>query len=304
MKQKDAPPLLLRPFLHLAYVIARLLVIAVENMPVRFAYTLAGMLGLLLYACSWRRRRQIRANLKIVYPNGPPFKIGPFERRVFANTCYTIFELFLARRLLRHDTWSDYITGPGVDVMREDKGKSHGGVLVSSHLGNFILESYVPAYLGYPMHVVIHHLINSEFTELFARTVSMAGQKIQIKIKQEAYEACVQSLAEGGYPTLLADQYGGTKSLLVDFFAHPAYTVAGPPSLARKFKLPVVHVGALIRTGLFRFVLYVERIPVPVSEDKQSDLEKMAAAINKTFEKYILQAPDQWFNWLHRRWRN
>jgi KDO2-lipid IV(A) lauroyltransferase len=306
MKEKGVLRLLLKPLYKFAYIITLLFVLFIEYLPVRVAYFLAKMAGLLLYVCSWRRRRQIRANLKIVYPDGPPFAVGPFMRAVFAHACYTIVELFLARRLLRADTWQNYITGPGVDVMREDKGKAHGGVLVCSHLGNFALSGYVPGYLGYPMYIVIHHLIDSDFTNLFATTVSGAGanQKVQVKVKKEAYEACVEALAEGRYVTLVADQYGGSKSLLVNFFGHPSYTVAGPASLARRFQIPYFHVGAFVRTGFFRFVLYTERVPVVITDNKQADLENMATAINRVLEKYILLSPEQWLTWLHRRWRD
>ena len=87
----------------------------------------------------------------------------------------------------------------------------------------------------------------------------------------------------------------------MDFLGEKAYTPAGAVALARKYNAPI-YAGGLMRIGMFKFHVHMEKIMPIITADKQADLETMAKAIHKVLGKLILEYPEQWF-WMHRRWR-
>jgi len=57
----------------------------------------------------------------------------------------------------------------------------------------------------------------------------------------------------------------------------------------------------VIRTKGVHFVIEVERVAVPQTQDRDADIIEATASIQALFEKWIREHPEQWM-WSHRRW--
>ena len=73
-----------------------------------------------------------------------------------------------------------------------------------------------------------------------------------------------------------------------------------PALMARNLGL-LLFAGRIVREPGVRFRLSVERIEVPVTDDKEADILAATANLQAAFERSIREKPEQWM-WAHQRW--
>ena len=95
----------------------------------------------------------------------------------------------------------------------------------------------------------------------------------------------------------LYDHYG----IAVPFFGEPAKSTPMPAMIARRVgsRLWMVRIIRLGRAS--RFELHVKELKVPHTRNQIEDIQKVTAAIQKQFEDWIREYPEQ-FVWSNRRW--
>jgi KDO2-lipid IV(A) lauroyltransferase len=72
-------------------------------------------------------------------------------------------------------------------------------------------------------------------------------------------------------------------------------------SFALRFECPVYPVR-IERLGGVRFKITVyPRLEIPRSGDKEQETRAILTEINRQFENWIRERPEQWL-WIHRRW--
>ncbi|WP_442916001.1 lysophospholipid acyltransferase family protein [Lichenihabitans sp. Uapishka_5] len=104
---------------------------------------------------------------------------------------------------------------------------------------------------------------------------------------------------DGGSIGFLSDQRENN-GIVVPLFGKPAPSTTFPAMLARSVGAPILMVRMRRLPGV-RFVQSFELLPVEETADRKADIEAATMAIQKTFERYVRQAPEQWM-WAHRRW--
>ena len=109
----------------------------------------------------------------------------------------------------------------------------------------------------------------------------------------------LKTAKQGGYPAFLAD-LRDDRGAAVPFFGAPARSTVFPALLARTTGLPL-YAGAAFRRPNVHFVIRGARIPVPETNDREADAIVATAALQKQFEAFIREAPEQWM-WAHRKW--
>jgi Kdo2-lipid IVA lauroyltransferase/acyltransferase len=153
--------------------------------------------------------------------------------------------------------------------------------------------------------------IGARFTGVYQRLSNPYVDEETHKLRAFLYEggllpktpvtarALLRTAQQGGYPALLAD-LRDDRGAEVPFFGHPARSNTFPALLARTTGLPL-YVGAAFREPGVRFVVRAAQVPVPVTKDKAADAIAATAALQKQFEAFIREAPEQWM-WAHRKW--
>ncbi len=103
----------------------------------------------------------------------------------------------------------------------------------------------------------------------------------------------------GSSPVFLADLRDdrGTET---PFFGHPARSNVFPALLARVTGLPLYAAAAFRKPGV-RFAIRIEPVPVPHTNDRDADAIAATGALQRQFEAFIREAPEQWM-WAHRKW--
>ncbi|MEM9633886.1 MAG: lauroyl acyltransferase [Pseudomonadota bacterium] len=107
------------------------------------------------------------------------------------------------------------------------------------------------------------------------------------------------TLKNGGVVAIMGD-LRETRGIQVPFFGHPAYANPVPASLARSCNVPIV-LGRVVRKKGVHFLIEGRAISVPITDDRQDDIERATAEIHSVFEEWIREHPEQWM-WIHRKW--
>ena len=104
----------------------------------------------------------------------------------------------------------------------------------------------------------------------------------------------------GGRLGIVSDLYD-RHGIEVPFFGHPAKSTAIAAMIARRVGARI-WIGRAIRRGSqSRFVIEVQELKVPRTDNRSEDIRVVTAAIQKQFEKWIREYPEQWM-WSNRKW--
>jgi KDO2-lipid IV(A) lauroyltransferase len=106
-------------------------------------------------------------------------------------------------------------------------------------------------------------------------------------------------LKRGGCLAMLAD-LRESSGVQVPFFGRNAPSTPFPAMMARNLGIPLF-AGRIVREPGVRFRLSMEKIEVPVTEDKDADILAATANLQAAFERSIRAHPEQWM-WAHQRW--
>jgi Kdo2-lipid IVA lauroyltransferase/acyltransferase len=250
---------------------------------------------------SWRLiaphlRRQKRAldNLALAFPDTPLEERKRIAADMWENLGRTFAEGFFLKQIMAEGR----VTYEPMEQLREI---ARGGpcIVCGLHLGNWELVAYAGKLMGAP------------FTGVYQRLSNPYVDSATLKMREPIYEggllprttatarALLKKAKEGGYPAFLAD-LRDDRGALVPFFGVPARSTVFPALLARTTGLPL-YAGAAFRRPNVRFVIRGARIPVPETNDREADAIVATAALQKQFEAFIREAPEQWM-WAHRKW--
>ena len=104
----------------------------------------------------------------------------------------------------------------------------------------------------------------------------------------------------GGRLGLVCDLYD-KQGLAVPFFGKPARSVVIPAMIARRVGARI-WMARCIRVGTrSRFRIEIKELKVPRTGNISDDVTWTTAEMQRQFEAWIREAPEQWM-WSNRRW--
>ena len=172
-------------------------------------------------------------------------------------------------------------------------------VVCGLHLGNWEIVAYAGKRMGVPLTGVYQRLSNPYVDAETHKLRAFLYEGGLLPKAPVTARALLRTAQEGGYPAFLAD-LRDDRGAKVPFFGHPARSNTFPALLARTTGLPL-YAAAAFRLPEVRFVIRIEPVPVPHTNDRAADAIAATAALQKQFEAFIREAPAQWM-WAHRKW--
>ena len=197
--------------------------------------------------------------------------------------------------------FSELVEIEGAEYLREGLKLGKGGVIATSHCGNWELMGGALSAAGFPIVGVAKKQKEEgadKFINEFRRLVGM-----HITYKDNVREM-FQMMKKGWYIGLLMDQdISRRDGIIIDWFGRPTNCVQGPAVLAR-YKDAPLYPGYIHRNqdGTHKIIIH-PRIEVPHTDDKQADIRQAIEAVNAVLEQHIRKYPEDWF-WLHNRWKS
>lgn len=190
-------------------------------------------------------------------------------------------------------------------VFSRYKDKLGPAVGVSLHMGNWELAIW-PLTLAGANPAAIFRLVKNPYVDALLREQrkdlypgGLFG-KGTAEESQRTARIMTDYVRQGGRLGIVADLHDRT-GLPVPFFGHPAPSVVGPAMIARRVGARI-WLARCLRVGTSsRFEIELKELRVPRTSNQAQDIRDITAAIQRQFEAWIREAPEQWM-WSNRRW--
>ena len=264
-------------------------------------------LGRLAYRVAGRQRRRSLANLYLAYGDEMTFtQRDALTRRVFQHFGRAVIAFLRAPAQSIADL-SQLVSCEGWETVKAALERGKGVILVTGHLGNWeLLGRWLATVQNVPLTVVAREPENPAFASYIRSMRENAG--FTVLSKGESARGLLRALRKGEAILMLADQNSG--DVFTPFFGIPTGTVAGPASLAMHSGAALVPIYCVeMPDHTFHISCFP---PVEITKttdtvgdaaDKQVEVLRVTAELNRTLESVVRQYPEQWL-WLHNRWKS
>jgi KDO2-lipid IV(A) lauroyltransferase len=292
---------------RLEYVLLRLVIGIVRVLPLDLATGLS--------ARAWRslapivnpkRHRRALENLAQAFPDMSEAERQRICRAHWENLGRVMVETMQIDRLIRDPKRIDIVNDQLFARYRDKLGAAVG---VSLHMGNWELAIW-PLTLARANPAAVYRSVNNPYVDQYLRDqrkdLYPGGLFGRGKVEGEHGESqktarlIMDFVRRGGRLGLVCDLYDRT-GIPVPFFGKEARTQAIAAMIARR-------VGARIwmsrckRIGTSsRFEIELKELRVPRSANQGEDIREIMVTMQRQFEDWIRDAPEQWM-WSNRRW--
>ncbi|MCM8769428.1 MAG: lysophospholipid acyltransferase family protein [Candidatus Omnitrophica bacterium] len=223
-------------------------------------------------------------------------------RRLFCEIVHNAIEMIALGKTTGQNITEKVVVN-GEEILSEALKVNRGVVAVCAHLGNFPAMQIKLLNLGFPMNVIIRNATNTYLNNLWDKMMKKAGMRYIFKANlARAIEESRKSLARGECLCIYLDQHAGN-GVKVPFFGHGVMVPVGASVLARKYRTPVVGIFTFRRPEGNHQVVIEGPYQLQRTDDPESDVKVNTALFISRVEKYVREHPEQWFSWLHRRFR-
>lgn len=265
----------------------------VNRLPLRLSYRIAAFLSDLHYYLSFRDRRAVKNNLKVILPSEE--NIPQRAKEVFRNFGKYLVEFFRIANELDKDFLKGKINIKGSRHIKDALSKGKGAIVLTAHIGNWELGGVVLSFLGYPSTVIAlphkEHTVNELFNK---QRESRGGSVIPTNL---AIRRSLNILKKNEIIAVVADRDFSAKGEVLDFFGRKTLIPKGAAILTAKTGAAIVPVF-MIREEDDTFTLNIEE-PLYPSEKCNGEVDqKTLLTIMKQhtsiIEDTIRKHPTQW----------
>lgn len=248
-------------------------------------------------------RNKVIKNLKIAFGNKKTQK----ERK---NICKTLFVEIIMNFLemvyltkISEKRLRKLVEVEGEENLKEAMKQQVGVVAACSHMGNFPVMQTKLAGMGYPINSITRDANNiylARFGHSLRKKVNMPDiSKWNIK---KAIKESQNWLKNKGILSIYLDQHAGN-GVKVKFFDRDVLVPVGAAVFARKYKCPVVGIFSYRKKSGKHKVIIEGPYKLQRTSNPSDDIQKNTSVFMERVEYYVRQYPEQWFSWMHRRFR-
>jgi KDO2-lipid IV(A) lauroyltransferase len=284
------------------YAALRMVAAMLQCFPVDANLHTARLIGTFLYAVDKKHRDRALANLRRSFPEYSERRCRALARRSSQQMVMLFVEVLFTTRLLRFDSWADYVElenfRPVLEMLLR---REHGLIMLTGHYGNWEILGYVLATLGFETLSIARPLDNKYVSRFLFGVREKTGQRVIGK--KGATPEITAELDRNGTVAFIADQNAGAKGIFVDFFGRKASTYKSIGLLAMQYNVPIVIGYARRLDSRFRFRAAAQDIIYPQDWESQDDpLRYITQRYTAAIEHIVRADPGQYW-WVHRRWK-
>ena len=250
------------------------------------------------------RRRVVAENLRAAFGKELPVpELDRIERGCYAEYGRIVSEIVASDRLLRKP--ERHIESLGLSILEEAVRDGKGLLILTGHIGNFVvLGNYVRS-LGFPMAFVAKRVaneyLNREIEKVYGRYGSTIISVRGFKNDPQGGIRLYRSLKRGDIVVALADQDAGPDGYMSTFFGLPTSIPSGPARFAHRAGVPVTTGFATRVDGRLRVEILppIDYSPAGSPETAERDI---LDEYSRRLEERVRKAPEQYF-WFHKKWK-
>ena len=285
---------------RLSFLLAFPLLWVISRLPFGILYFLSDGVFFLVYRVIRYRRKVVRENLNLVFPDKTEKELRTIEKKFYAHLCDMFLEMVKTmgispRELDRRFTFTN------LEVLRslEDQGKSV--MLMFPHYASWEwVISLDPHVKG--KGIAIYQPLNNKYFDRWVRSVREKLGTTLIATR-ETLDCIRHNKKEGNLITygILSDQspMAGKARYWAPFMGIPVPIHVGAETICKQMDLPAIYLKIRkLKRGYYQgsFILLAEN-PSEVPDYGITD------AFLREVEKAIEEAPEYYF-WTHKRWKH
>lgn len=174
-----------------------------------------------------------------------------------------------------------------------------GVIMATPHLGNWEIGAAIARRTGLSV-CGVYQKLHNPIVEQRLKAMRAEAYPAGLYSKGPRLGPKLVTLARQGHAIGLVADLREKRGVGVNFFGQPAFATPMPAMLARLSGRPLI-AGAVLRTEGVHFRALLQAIDVPVTDERDRDIQQATQALHDTFESWIRQSPEQWM-WTHRKW--
>lgn len=289
---------------RLEYFVLLAIIGLVRLMPLDTATAVSARIWAFIAPLTFRHKRAL-ANLARAFPEKTEAEREAIARAMWANLGRVMAETFLLDRILDDPSRME-LENP--KLLARYSGKMGSAICASLHMGNWELAMWPLTQAG-AKPAAVYRLVENPFVDLYLRSkrtklypggLFARGKAHGVKAGHDTARMIGAYVRAGGRLGFLADLHDW-KGVEVPFFGHMTRASIVPAMLARRVGARL-WLGRCIRIGTeSRFKILIREMKVPRTDDPDADIRWITAEIQKQFEEWIREHPEQWM-WSNKRW--
>ena len=282
------------------FYILKIIISLLARLPFGVLYALSDLLCPVVYHILRYRRKVVRKNLTLAFPEKSDREIIKLEKKFYRFFCDLFVEVIRfsgisEKKLLKH------LEGD-LTIISEILDRGQSVILMTAHYGNWEWGSALPLFMDkkYKSCNIYKALNNKHFMGFMNKMRSRFGAK---NIETKVLLREMLRLRNDGQPavfSLISDQRPKRHNihLRLNFLNCDTAAITGTEELARKFDYPVVFASMnRVKRGLYK----IELCPAIKQPSKLEEFE-ITKRYFSYFEKKIQENPEFWL-WTHNRWK-
>ena len=289
---------------RLEYLGLRFLIGMVRLLPLDVAATISGKAWRVIAPFNRRHKRAL-SNLAIAFPEKSLEERERIARAAWENLGRVMVETMNIDRILKEPARLHVTNGHWIGRYKDKMGPA---LIVTMHMGNWEIGMW-PVMLAGVRPAGVYRQVKNPYVDRYLRRQRQAlypgglfgrGRAPTNDETHKTARLIMDYVRQGGRLGFISDLYDA-QGIAVPFFGYPAKSMPIAAMIARRVGARI-WIGRCIRIGNRAcFDVNVNELRIPRTANQAEDIRSITAAIQRHFENWIRETPEQ-FMWSNRRW--
>ena len=266
----------------------------IAHLPLPFLLFLGRMIGRISYYVAKSRRKIIQKNIELCFPDLDKSSQKKLIKENFKSMGMAIFEVIIAWYMPQKQL-EKHLVYEGLENLKEYEDSELGALLLTLHMTPLELGGRAISFKTKVRGMYRPH------ENPYYEHVQYQGRYDQSglePITRDETRRMIKLLRDGDLIWYAPDQnYGSTDHVFIPFFGINALTITATSTLCRLGRAKALPYYVIRKKNKYHIIIKPMLTDFP-SKDLKADTLK----INQMFEKWIMEAPEQYL-WAHRRFK-
>ena len=252
-----------------------------------------------------RRHKRALMNLERAFPEKTPEERETIALAAWDNLGRVMVETMNIDRILKDPGRLHVTNGHWIGRYNQKMGPA---LIVTMHMGNWELGMW-PVMLAGVSPAGVYRQVKNPYVDRYLRAQRKdlypgglfgRGRTAGVDETQKTARLIMDYVRQGGRLGFISDLFDGG-GVAVPFFGYPAKSMPIAAMIARRVGARI-WIGRCVRIGKRAvFDVNVNELRIPRTQNQAEDIRAITAAIQRQFEVWIRENPEQ-FMWSNRRW--